>query len=243
MGELLFFLLAFLSEVIGSMIGFGSSTIFLPLALFFVDFKTALVLVAFVHIFGNIGRVTFFRHGINKKLVILFGVPSVIFTIIGAYLVNYVSSEILKFVLGVFILIFSIASLLRPNLRFSPTKTNAIAGGGLSGFFAGLIGTGGALRGAFLNAFGLDKNIYIATAAVIALAVDATRIPIYFAGGFLAVNYYYYIPILFIFSMLGSYVGKKLVSKISQKTFRKLVFVALIIVSIKFIADGTVVYF
>jgi uncharacterized membrane protein YfcA len=57
---LLFFLIAFISEVIGAIAGFGSSTIFLPLALFFVDFKTALILVAISHLIGNIGRINFF---------------------------------------------------------------------------------------------------------------------------------------------------------------------------------------
>jgi uncharacterized membrane protein YfcA len=46
---------AFVAEIIGTIAGFGSSTIFLPLALFFVDFKTAIVLVAIFHLFGNIG--------------------------------------------------------------------------------------------------------------------------------------------------------------------------------------------
>jgi hypothetical protein len=41
--------------------GFGSSTIFLPLALFFVDFQTALILVAISHLFGNLGRINFFK--------------------------------------------------------------------------------------------------------------------------------------------------------------------------------------
>jgi uncharacterized membrane protein YfcA len=50
---LLFFLIAFISEVIGAIAGFGSSTIFLPLALFFVDFKTALILVAISHLIVN----------------------------------------------------------------------------------------------------------------------------------------------------------------------------------------------
>ena len=59
--EILFFLSAFVAEIIGTMAGFGSSTIFLPLALFFVDFKTAIVLVAIFHLFGNIGRISFFR--------------------------------------------------------------------------------------------------------------------------------------------------------------------------------------
>jgi uncharacterized membrane protein YfcA len=49
----LFFVVAFVSEAIGAIAGFGSSTIFLPLALFFVDFETALILVAISHTFGN----------------------------------------------------------------------------------------------------------------------------------------------------------------------------------------------
>ena len=70
MVELALLAAAFLSEIIGTTAGFGSSTIFLPLALFFVDFKTALVLVAFFHLFGNIGRIAFFRKFIDFKIAI-----------------------------------------------------------------------------------------------------------------------------------------------------------------------------
>ncbi|HPX77583.1 MAG TPA: hypothetical protein PL055_02310 [Methanobacterium sp.] len=56
---ILFFLAAFLSIVVGTVAGFGTSTIFLPVALFFLDFQTALVLVAITHISGNIGAVGF----------------------------------------------------------------------------------------------------------------------------------------------------------------------------------------
>ncbi len=55
----LFYLAAFAAEVLGTVAGFGSSTLFLPLALFFVDFPTALILVALFHVFGNLGRITF----------------------------------------------------------------------------------------------------------------------------------------------------------------------------------------
>ena len=216
MVELLFFILAFVAEVIGTIAGFGSSTIFLPLALFFVDFKTALILVAFFHIFGNIVRITFFRHGFDKKLILIFGVPSVILTILGAILVNYTRQDILKLVLGIFLLIFSTAPLIKPGFKFKPSNKNAVIGGGLSGFLAGLIGTGGALRGAFLTAFNLKKEIYIATAAAIALAVDITRIPIYFGSGFLEQQFYLYLPLLFIIAIAGSFTGKKIVDKIPQ---------------------------
>lgn len=238
MAELLFFISAFIAEVIGTIAGFGSSTIFLPLALFFVDFKTALILVAFFHIFGNIGRVTFFRHGLDKKLILIFGVPSVILTILGAILVNYTPQYILKLVLGIFLFIFSISSFVNPDFGFKPSKRNAIIGGGLSGFLAGLIGTGGALRGAFLTAFKSKKEIYIATAAAIALAVDITRIPIYFGSGFLDSQFYIYIPFLFVIAIAGSYAGKKIVDRIPQSSFRKLVLTLIAIISLKLIYDS-----
>jgi uncharacterized protein len=56
--DILFFIVAFISEVIGAIAGFGSSTIFFPLASFFVDFQTALILVAISHLFGNLGRIS-----------------------------------------------------------------------------------------------------------------------------------------------------------------------------------------
>ena len=55
----LFFLAALFAEVAGTVAGFGSSTIFMPLALFFVEFRVALVLVALFHVAGNLGRMTF----------------------------------------------------------------------------------------------------------------------------------------------------------------------------------------
>lgn len=238
MTEILFWLAAFFSEVIGTMAGFGSSTVFLPIALFFLDFKTALILVAIFHMSGNIGRITFFRHGFNRRLLLIFGVPSVILAVLGALLVTYVSSEILKAVLGVFLIVFSVASLLKPGFSFSPSTKNSFIGGSLSGFFAGLIGTGGTLRGAFLTSFNLKKSVYIATAAAISLAVDVTRIPVYFGSGFLEQQFYYYVPILFFLAISGSFAGKKIVNKISQPTFIKIVQLAIILVSIKFVYDG-----
>lgn len=238
MNEALFFLAAFVAEVAGTIAGFGSSTIFMPIALFFVDFKAALILVAFFHISGNIGRINFFRSGIDKRLILLFGVPSVLLTVLGASLISSVSQSALKLILGAFLLAFSITSHLKPDLRFPASEKSAIIGGGLSGFLAGLIGTGGALRGAFLTAFNLEKTTYISTAAAIALAVDITRIPIYFAGGFLEPQQYAYIPVLFVSAIAGAYTGRKIVSKIPQNVFRIIVLIAIALVSLKFIYDG-----
>ncbi|MBI1970341.1 sulfite exporter TauE/SafE family protein [Candidatus Woesearchaeota archaeon] len=242
MAAMLFWIAALFSEIIGTTAGFGSSTMFLPLALFFFDFKTALVLVAIFHVSGSIGRIAFFRHGLNKRLLLIFGIPSVLLTIVGALLVNYISQPMLKLMLGLFLIIYTLISW-SDGFFVKPTSMNSIIGGGFSGFFAGLIGTGGALRGAFLTSFKLEKSVYIATAAAISLAVDITRIPIYLKSGFLSHDLLYLIPILFIIAIVGSFIGKKIVYKIPQKIFRKVVLTAISLVSLKFIYEGIMYLF
>lgn len=237
MNDLFFFLIAFGAEVAGTVAGFGSSTIALPLSLFLFDFQTALVLVTFLHIFGHLVRAAFFRRGLSLRLAMFFGIPSVALTIVGASLVAYAPQNVLKLILGLFLLLFGIVSLLKPDLRFPPTGTSAIIGGSFSGFFAGLIGTGGALRGSFLIAFNLEKSVYVATAALIALAVDITRLPVYFASGFLAPQYYWYIPILLGVALAGSFAGRRIVERVPQEAFRNIVFIAIALIGTKFISD------
>ena len=83
----------------------------------------------------------------------------------------------------------------------------------------------------------MPKEKYIATAAAIALAVDITRIPVYFFQGFLESKYFWYIPVLFVVAITGSFIGKKIVSKIPQKQFKKVVLAAIFTIGIKLVYD------
>jgi len=230
--------LGFFSEILGTMAGFGSSTIFLPLASYLVEFKTALVLVAIFHLFGNVSRITFFRHGLNLNVLLIFGIPSFVLSLIGATLVGNLSQTFLQLVLGMFLIVISVLFLIKPELSFPANKKSLVFGGGISGFIVGLIGTGGALRASFLTGLKMEKEKYIATSAVVALGTDATRIPYYLSSGFLPEQYYYLIPFLFVSAFLGSYVGRRIVTRINQQKFKKMVLIAIILVSIKFIFDG-----
>jgi len=238
MGEALFFVSAFFAEVAGAIAGFGSSTMLLPIALFFFDFRIALVLVAFSHLSGGVGRILFFRRSFDKRLLLVFGVPSVVLTVAGALLVSYVPQSWLKIVLGAFLIAYAVLSLWKQELSVPASSRNAAVGGGLSGFFAGLIGTGGVLRGAFLTAFSLEKSVYIATAAVVSVAVDVTRIPVYVASGFLEPQFYITVLILAVLAIPGAFVGNRIVKHIPQSAFRKIVLAAIILVSIKLVYDG-----
>src|ERR1044071_6443458 len=82
----LFFLIALLSEVVGTVAGFGSSVFFVPLAGFFFEFHQVLALTSIRHVFRNAAKLIFFGKHARLRLLLLLGIPSVVGVIIGAYL-------------------------------------------------------------------------------------------------------------------------------------------------------------
>jgi uncharacterized membrane protein YfcA len=228
-----FFLAGLVAELIATLAGFGSSTLLMPVAVLVFDFPTALLLVGIFHIAGSASRAAFFRHGLDRRILLLFGLPSLALTLVGAALVRSTPEQTLKGMLGVFLVAYALISLYH-RLQLRPTVGAMAIGGALSGFLAGLIGTGGALRGAFLSAFQLSRDSYLANAALIALAVDLTRLPVYFGQGFSRGIPWAYYPLLIGIAWTGAFIGRRLVARIPQDRFRKVVFGLLLLVGLAF---------
>jgi uncharacterized protein len=91
---ILFFISGLIAEIKGTIASLGSSTIFLPLALLFVDFKTAIILVSIFHLFGNLSRIIIFREGFDRRVILQFGVPSVLLSLLGAFLIGVLPHRI-----------------------------------------------------------------------------------------------------------------------------------------------------
>lgn len=223
MVSFLFFLIAFLSEVVGTVAGFGSSVFFVPLAGMLFDFRKVLALTAVLHVFSNAAKLVLFGRHVRWRLLLLLGLPSVGLVILGAYLSRRLEFRYTELILGLFLLFFSGLLFLKPKVQLAPTAFNGIAGGGLAGFLAGLIGTGGALRGLVLAAFDLPKGTFVATSAAIDFGVDASRLVIYLRGGYLTSESYGYVPVLFGVAFVGSYLGKLVLERVEQRSFRRLV--------------------
>ena len=231
----IFFLLALISEIIGTIGGFGSSVFFVPVAEFFFDFKSVLILTAVFHDFSNASKLILFRKYINFRLLILYGIPSTVFVIAGAYLSNYLQSIYNELILGVFLILFSVFVFMNPLFRLPVSKVSAIAGGSAAGFLAGLVGTGGAIRGVSLTAFNLDKNVFIATSAAIDFFVDMSRTVVYLHNGYYKPSHLFYILVLIVVAFAGSWIGKKTLVKISQENFRRIVLGLLLMIGITMI--------
>lgn len=228
----IFYLLALISEIIGTISGFGSSIMFVPLASMFFDFKTVLGITAVFHVFSNLSKIALFRKGIDKDMVLRLGIPSVGFVVIGALFTSVIPIKIMDLLMSIVIFILAMYLIINYQKKIEPSRSNLFFGGAISGLLAGLVGTGGAVRGLTLSAFHLPKDIFIATSAMIDLGVDASRAIVYIGSGYFHHEHFFLIPFLILISIAGSYIGKVLLKYTSETTFRYLVLGVVIITSL-----------
>ena len=225
----LFILLALLAEILGTIGGFGSSLFFIPIASYFLDFHSVLGVTALFHVSSNLAKIGIFKGGFDKKIALSLGIPAIVFVIIGALLSKYVETKFLEITLSIFLILISLFFLFKKEFQVKPTFANTLGGGIFSGFVAGLIGTGGAIRGIVLASYNLKMEVFIVTSAMIDLCIDASRSVVYFYNGYMHKDDFYLIPILLVISILGTFIGKKILLLVSEKQFKSFVLILVFI--------------
>jgi uncharacterized protein len=216
---LIFILLALVAEIIGTVSGFGSSILFVPIASIFFDIRIVLGITAIFHLFSNISKILLFRKGFNKEIIIKMGIPALLMVLVGAVLSKYIPEYGIEVFMSFVLILLSIYLVVSKKV-IKANNQNLIIGGGVSGFLAGLIGTGGAVRGIALSAFNLSKDVFIATSAFIDLGVDSGRAIVYTLNGFVPKETILLVPILIGISVLGTWLGKLLLNKMNENTFK-----------------------
>ncbi|HLG26045.1 MAG TPA: sulfite exporter TauE/SafE family protein, partial [Candidatus Gracilibacteria bacterium] len=175
--------LTLISSIIGTVTGFGTSTIMVPVLLNFMPLPQTLLLVGIIHWFGNVWKMLFFKSGIDWKLILGFGVPGIFAGVLGGWLSQMVDTVILIRFIGFFLLAYVAFLMFEPSFKLPKKMGTSIAGGLSSGFLAGLTGVGGAIRSSFLSAFDLPKAKFIFTAGAIGFFIDSSRVAGYIIGG------------------------------------------------------------
>ncbi len=232
---IIFLSIAFIAAAVASVTGFGSATMLIPFASFVIELKQAIILVAFFHWFNNTFKLLRLWKATNWRIFLLYGIPSVITAYLGAILLGTVGTGTIRIVFAVFIILFSIYSLLRPRWSLPSGSSLLVFGGALSGFTAGLIGLGGAIRGMFLISTKIEKEVYIATSAAIAFVTDVTRLSVYVINDSLESRYYWFILPLILIAYIGTRFGVRLLKRLPELAVRRAVLIMLVLVGIRMI--------
>lgn len=229
-------ILTLVASSVGTTTGFGTSTILVPFLSLRYPFPETLLFAGVIHWFGDLWKMLFFKQGVRWKLVLLFAIPGVATAFLAARLPVAIPESWMQRSLGGFLIAYVIYLLQESKWEVKQTSANAILGGGLSGFFAGLFGVGGAVRGAFLSSFNLEKAVYIFTSGAIAFTIDSARIAGYVTSGIRLRNLN--LQLLtgsVVVSLAGAYLAKRMVDRIPQNKFRALIAAALLLVGVRYL--------
>jgi uncharacterized protein len=232
-------LVAVLAGGVAAISGFGIGSLLTPLLSLRYGTKLAVAIISVPHLIATAARFIRLRQRLDRKIFLNFGVLSAVGGLLGALLNSRANSPALTTVFGCLLLLAGISGLtgLLERMRLGPRA--AWIEGALSGFFGGLVGNQGGIRSAALLSFDLPKETMVATATAVALIVDGARMPVYFVvehGGILQAWATLLVAIAGV--LLGTFWGVKLLHKIPQQLFPKLLSCLILAVGVYMVVHG-----
>ena len=240
--ETVFFLVAlaaFFEAALNVTAGFGLSTMLTPVVLLILDPHEAVAVVAIVHGAHNAAKYFNLKEHVDLDAIKRYGIWLVIGAIIGAILQNMVPQDPLLLVIGIFLIILPILSISEWWTGYKIPEANDRVGGFGSGFMGGLSGHQGALRAMFLSRRLTNKMSFAATASVLALCVDLTRIPIYLYYRSDEIwEHLQLTGLLVLAALIGVRVGKKWLLKWKSKTIRNWIMFGIIASGIYYLFEA-----
>lgn len=224
MHELWIYLIAFFASVITLLGGFGLGTILTPVFVLLYDVKLAILMVAIVHILNNALKLFLFRTHVEYSIIKRFGLLSILGAVLGASLQVYLYSGVIKVMLGFVLILLGAGEFVPATWGVRLSRKVDVVGGFASGLLGGLVGNQGAIRSAYLLNYTISKEAFIATSTVIAMSIDATRIPIYLSSGaHLSGVPLVQLSIVILVALAGTVVGKQVLGRVSLHLFKKIV--------------------
>ena len=221
--------------------GFGLATMITPIVFLWLEPHEAVAVVGIVHGSHNAWKLKVLRSSVDYSAVRRYGWAMVVGALIGAALNTAVEADPLLLIVGVALVILPLLSMSErwTNVRL-PDAEDRIGGFG-SGFFGGLTGHQGAWRAMFLQKRLPNKTEYAATAAVLALVVDVTRVPVYVAlEGWQILDAGWLIVGLVLAAVLGVQLGKRWLKKWKSDTIRNGILVAIVASGVLYIREAAV---
>lgn len=217
----------------------GGVIVFLVLG-FFVDLPTAIALHAVIQFISNFSRIVIAFKNIDWFTVFWFSLLLIPFAYLGSLSLAYFNEYFLQIFVGICI----IASVIIP--KKGKEKINApawllVVFGAICSYLSMLVGAIGPLLSAFLNQTKLKKEALVSTKAMAQILNHFVKIlmmstVIDFDYGL----YKYDILILSIATILGSFLGNKVLKKINDATYDKLNDLVLIILALVMITKAII---
>jgi len=215
------------------MTGMGGGTILLAIIASIVDTAYIVPLHGTVQLISSSTRLILFFKSIKWNIILFFIIGVLPGAFLGIYIFKLLDKDIIKLLMGIFILLITYV----PKSKKESTSTFVIF---LPvGFVSGLIGIFFGAIGPFIATFFVRKDVIkeelVATKATCQAITHIIKIPLF---GFIGANVLVHWNILLYLCLaviIGTIVGKNMLNKMSDTTFKKIFNLLLTIVALRII--------
>jgi len=185
---------------------------------------------------SNIGRAGLMRHDIDKKLLLYFFGGSIIGAGVGGQIIVVLPVAYLQMILAFFILFSTWGP--KPVSVFSDHKGLAV-GGAFSTLLTMFVGATGPFVAAIIKPFSLGKLGQVATMSACMVVQHFLKVVVFGLFGFSFGPYLALMAAMIGIGFIGTIVGRRLLAKFSEATFKILLNGMLTILALRLLWVGT----
>jgi len=210
--------MALITSVISGMFGMAGGLIFLAVLTTTVETSYIVPLHAAFQLISNCSRLAFFFKHIRWVVIKYFVMGLIPGSLLGIFIFSYMPKGFIKLLIGFFILLATFLPETKREKRFDLVIFLPV--GFISGLLGIFVGATGPISAPFFVRRDILKEDLIATKGTCQAISHIVKIPLF---GFVGANIFPYWKIILLVGpviILGTYVGKKLVGRISGRDFR-----------------------
>lgn len=230
------FITGLVASAVTTITSIGSGLIVYGVLSFFLDLKSIIAFVAPAQLFAVSLRSWLFRSHIHWRLAGYFFLGVVPGIYCGAALYHVLPELVLRRALGAFLLASAVNELRQQTeVRVAPRLWILPFGGFCAGVLSGSIGIAGPLVAVVFLRYGLMKEELVAMIALYFLLGNAQRTLLYWQQGALLKEHFGLAVVIGIGMLVGVYVGRCILPRVSRQLFVRLVLGMLILFGIQFL--------
>lgn len=207
---------------LGGLLGFGGTTVLLPVLTLVFGPKAAVPIMAIAAILANISRVAVWWREILWMPAIAFSITAVPAAWLGARTMLSLDPKVLELCIGIFFIAIIVVRrmLVASSLRVG--LTGMAAAGVAVGYLTGIVANTGPLSTPFFLAYGLVKGAFIGTEALASVMMFGSKTAAFRAYDALPPQIVVNGLMVGTSMMAGAYIAKQLMNRITSNLFRHL---------------------
>jgi hypothetical protein len=229
---------AFVAAMLAAVTGFGGAAVLLPMLVLVFGVREAIPILTVAQLIGNGSRVWFNRHDLVWKVVLWFALGGVPMAFLGGMLFARAPLPALTRVLGVFLILIVVWRHIPRSAMWRPPLQSFAVIGAVSSFLSALLGSVGPLMAPFFLAYGLVRGAYIGTEALSTVVMHLAKLVAYKQSAILPMHALLAGLALGPIMVGGSFAGKRIVDRISERVFVAIIELTLLAAGAQFLWRG-----